>query len=59
LHLLFSGKINSADPMILREMAEYIPQDFSWGIFTCGILLFAGGVFVYYRRIRLSHLVLY
>jgi len=59
LHLLFSGKINLADPMIMREMAEFIPEQFSWGLFTCGILLLAGGVFLYYRRIRFSHLVLY
>lgn len=57
--MLLGGQLDPADPMVLREMASFVPVQFSWGMFTVGLGMLIASVFLYYRRLRNSHLVLY
>jgi hypothetical protein len=59
IKMVFNGQLDPESPMLLREMAQFVPDQFSWGIFTVGFGMLLASIVLYYRRLRNSHLILY
>lgn len=59
LNLIKSGAIEAGESEMMRQMADFIPKVFSWGIFVGGLGLLLAGIFIYYRRLRITNLILY
>ncbi len=59
IRMVFNGKFDPENPLLLREMASFVPDQFSWGMFVAGLGILVASIFLYYRRLRNSHLILY
>ena len=59
IHLLVSGTLRPNDKEMMRKMANFIPEQYDWGIFAVGLGFLMAAWMLYYRRLRTSHLVLY
>ncbi|MBI1223118.1 MAG: hypothetical protein GC180_10985 [Bacteroidetes bacterium] len=59
LQLIEDGKLDAGESALMRQMAEFVPKRFNWGVYTAGLGMLGAGIFIYSRRLKSSHLILY